>query len=94
MSSIVSILRQADIFYELTPTQLELIASISVEKHFQRGELIFSESSQGTELYVIASGEVDIELDPSLVGREPTDSVFVVATFGARAILRRDRPRR
>lgn len=82
MSSIVSILRQADIFYELTPTQLELIASISVEKHFQRGELIFSESSQGTELYVIASGEVDIELDPSLVGREPTDSVFVVATLG------------
>lgn len=82
MSSIVSILRQADIFYELTPTQLELIASIGVEKRFQRGELIFGEGSEGKELYVIASGEVEIELDPSLVGREPTDSVFVAATLG------------
>lgn len=81
MSSIVSILRQADIFYEMTPTQLELIASIGVEKHFQRGELIFEEGSEGKELYVIASGEVDIELDPSLVGSQPTDSVFVVATL-------------
>lgn len=81
MSSIVSTLRQADIFYELTPTQLELIASVSVEKRFQRGELIFGEGTEGKELYVIASGEVDIELDPSLVGREPTNSVYVVATL-------------
>ncbi len=82
MSSIVSILRQADIFYELTPTQLELIASIGLEKHFQHGELIFGENTEGTELYVIASGEVEIELDPSLVGHQPSDSVFVVAKLG------------
>lgn len=82
MSSIVSILRQADIFYELTPTQLELIASIGTEKTFQRGDLIFAEKTEGKELYVIANGEVEIDLDPALVGREATDTLFVIATLG------------
>lgn len=66
--SVVTVLKQADIFYELTTTQLELIASICEERHYQTGELVFAENTIGSELYVIANGEVDIQVDPALLG--------------------------
>lgn len=81
MSSFVSILRQADIFYELTATQLELIASVCEEKKYAHGDLIFAEGTAGKELYVIASGQVDIELDSSLVGKGEQGKRHVVATL-------------
>ncbi len=72
--SVVTVLKQADIFYELTTTQLELIASICEEKHYQTGDLVFAENTIGAELYVIANGEVDIQVDPALIGGQPTST--------------------
>jgi CRP/FNR family cyclic AMP-dependent transcriptional regulator len=66
--SVVTVLKQADIFYELTTTQLELIASICEERHYQTGDIVFAENTVGAELYVIANGEVEIQLDPALIG--------------------------
>jgi CRP/FNR family transcriptional regulator, cyclic AMP receptor protein len=66
--SVVTVLKQADIFYELTTTQLELIASICEEKHYQTGDLVFAENTMGSELFVIANGEVEILVDPALIG--------------------------
>ncbi len=79
--SVVNILKQADIFDELTPTQLELIASICSEKTMQAGDVIFQENSPGHELYIIANGEVDIFVDPSLVGKESTTGTYTIATL-------------
>ena len=79
---VTSVLRQADIFYELTNTQLELVASICEEKTFQTGELIFAENTTGDELYVIAEGEVDIQIDPSLIGGAPAWPVVWRGGFG------------
>lgn len=78
---ITSVLRQADIFYELTNTQLELVASICEEKTFERDALIFEENTTGDELYVIADGEVDIEVDPRLVGKTGSTGPQVIATL-------------
>ena len=72
--SVVSVLRQADIFYELTTTQLELIASICEERQYDTGDVVFAENTAGDELYVIANGEVDIQVDPGLVGAAPKDA--------------------
>lgn len=66
--SVVNTLKQADIFYELTNTQLELVASICAERTYQAGDIIFEENTPGDELYVIANGDVEILLDPSLIG--------------------------
>lgn len=77
--SVVNVLRQADIFDELTNTQLELIASICSEHHFQANDVIFEENTPGDELYVIASGEIAIEVDPSLVGKEPSTGSHTIA---------------
>lgn len=67
-ASIVNFLKQCDIFYQFTPTQLELVANICQEVMYQKDDLIFRENSGSKELYVIVQGEVDIVVDPSLVG--------------------------
>jgi CRP-like cAMP-binding protein len=62
-----NILKQADIFVELTPTQLELVGSLCEERRLNTGDLIFEENTPSDELYIIAQGEVEIQVDPSLV---------------------------
>jgi CRP/FNR family cyclic AMP-dependent transcriptional regulator len=79
--SVVTVLKQADIFYELTTTQLELIASICEERHYQTGELVFAENTVGSELYVIANGEVAIQVDPALVGHSTGTGPQTIATL-------------
>jgi CRP-like cAMP-binding protein len=66
--TIVNFLKQCDIFFQFTPTQLELVANICQEATYQKDDLIFKENSRSKELYVIMQGEVDIVVDPSLVG--------------------------
>jgi CRP-like cAMP-binding protein len=79
--TIVTVLRQADIFYELTNTQLELVGSICSERHYQAGDNVFEENSPGDELYVIAAGEVEIQLSPKLLGKENAGDPQTIATL-------------
>jgi CRP/FNR family transcriptional regulator, cyclic AMP receptor protein len=79
--SVVTVLKQADIFDELTNTQLELVASICAERHYQSGDVIFEENTPGDELYVIATGEVEIVVDPALVGKESSTGSTAIATL-------------
>ncbi|MCU0482086.1 MAG: cyclic nucleotide-binding domain-containing protein, partial [Anaerolineae bacterium] len=79
--SVVNVLKQADIFDELTNTQLELIASICTDRHYQASDIIFEENTPGDELYVIASGEVGIQVDPALVGKEPSSGSHIIAVL-------------
>lgn len=67
-ATIVNFLKQCDIFYQFTPTQLELVANVCQEQTFQKEDLILRENSTSKELYIIMQGEVDIIVDPSLVG--------------------------
>lgn len=68
MTELINFLKQADIFYQLTATQLEMIANICQERTFARGETILQEGASSNELYIIAQGEVDILVNPALVG--------------------------
>ena len=67
-------LKQADIFFELTPIQMELVAALCDERRCEAGEIIFEENDASDELYIIAQGDVDIQVDPSLVGGEDIKS--------------------
>lgn len=64
---IAKILGQADIFADITPAQLQLIASVCHSRTCKQGELIFEENTGSDELYVIAEGRVEILVDPALV---------------------------
>lgn len=79
--SVVSVLRQADIFDELSNTQLELVGSICSERHYQAGDVIFEENTPGDEMYVIASGEVEIQVDPALIGGDDSAGPHTIAVL-------------
>lgn len=90
----VNILRQADIFYDLSEPQLEMVAGLCTEITPRAGEIIFEENSASNELYVIASGEVDIQVSPALVQRagKSTQEMTIVTlrrgqTFGEIALV-------
>ncbi len=69
----INILKQADIFYQLTQTQLELIANLCEERTYNADEMIFPEGADSDELYIIIQGEVDILVNPSMPNGEKVD---------------------
>ncbi|PKN92722.1 MAG: hypothetical protein CVU44_13775 [Chloroflexi bacterium HGW-Chloroflexi-6] len=80
MSETIAYLKQSDIFYQFTHTQLELVSNLCLEKTFNEGETIFEENSGSKELYVIVQGEVDIIVDPSVVGTQQ-EAKMLLATL-------------
>jgi CRP/FNR family cyclic AMP-dependent transcriptional regulator len=79
--SITSILRQAEIFHGLTPEQLELVAAIAEERGYNADDLLFEQNAASDELYIIGRGEVDIQINPTLVGEDDTAAPITVATL-------------
>jgi CRP/FNR family transcriptional regulator, cyclic AMP receptor protein len=79
MAEIITFLKQSDIFYQFTQTQLELVANLCAEKTFQAGETLFEENSSSKELYVIVQGEVNILIDPGIVGAKGKAEKAVIA---------------
>jgi CRP/FNR family cyclic AMP-dependent transcriptional regulator len=63
-----NILREVDIFQDLSESQTERIAQICEERVCQIGAVIFEENTASDELYIIADGRVDIQVDPSILG--------------------------
>jgi CRP/FNR family transcriptional regulator, cyclic AMP receptor protein len=68
MNSLVNFLKQSDIFYQLTPAQLELVANLCQEVVYQTGDIVFRENSSSKELYIIAQGEIEILINPGNAG--------------------------
>jgi CRP/FNR family cyclic AMP-dependent transcriptional regulator len=64
----INILREVDIFQDLSESQLERVAEICEERVCQIGAVIFKENTASDELYIIADGMVDIRVDPSILG--------------------------
>jgi len=72
MSELTNFLKQADIFYQLTPTQLELVANLCQERSYSLGEVVVEEGTGSKELYIITRGEVDVLVDPAVVAGPQT----------------------
>ena len=70
-ATLINYLKQSDIFYQFTSTQLELVANLCQEIVLQENEVIFRENSDSKELYIIAQGEVDILISPSMIAGDP-----------------------
>ena len=71
MHPFVTILKQADIFFDFSNSQLELVAEICQERTLETGEVIFFEGSKSDELYIIVDGVIDILVNPALVSDKP-----------------------
>ncbi|MEJ2747672.1 MAG: cyclic nucleotide-binding domain-containing protein [Anaerolineae bacterium] len=66
--SITSVLSVTEIFDTLTPTQLELIASICIPDTYAKGQVLLRENESSDEMYVIGRGGVEIMMNPGVVG--------------------------
>ena len=83
MSKYSNILRQADIFQGLSEEHLRMILDCGHTRKLDFNDRIFEENSASDELYVIAEGEVEIEVDPVLVGdpSSPAANPCTIATL-------------
>ncbi len=77
---IPEVLEDAPIFAGLDAAQLGLIADLSHLACFDADDVIFTQGSISDELYVVASGEVDIQIDASPIGGEPGERPVTITT--------------
>jgi CRP/FNR family transcriptional regulator, cyclic AMP receptor protein len=70
MKTYNTILKLTDIFYQLTPTQLEMVGNICEESVFQENDFVFCEGASSDELYIICTGEVEILVTEALAGTQ------------------------
>ena len=81
MSEIITSLKQSDIFYQFTQTQLELVANLCQEKSFDAGEVLFEENTSSKELYIVVQGEVDILVNPGIVSAKGNTEKVAITTM-------------
>jgi CRP/FNR family cyclic AMP-dependent transcriptional regulator len=82
MSDLTNFLKLADIFYQFTPTQLEMVANLCKERTYAMEEIILEEGASSKELYVITHGEVEIQVNPAIVGGlEYQNDMVTIATL-------------
>jgi len=82
MEKALDVIARIPLFSGLSQTQLAQFQSISLEKNFGKGELIFSEGDEGSGFYVILAGTVKVfKLSPD--GKEHILHIFTSGqTFG------------
>jgi CRP/FNR family transcriptional regulator, cyclic AMP receptor protein len=81
LSEIITSLKQSDVFYQFTQTQLELVANLCQEKAFDAGEVIFEENNSSKELYIVVQGEVDILVNPGIVSTKGSAEKVAITTM-------------
>jgi CRP-like cAMP-binding protein len=81
LSEIITFLKQSDVFFQFTQTQLELVANLCQEITIPAGETIFEENSGSKELYIIVHGEIDILVDPGIIGPKVKAEKVCIATM-------------
>lgn len=62
------LLEQIEIFADLDRERLQRISTLCTERHYEPGDVIFHENTNSDELYLILQGEVEIQVDPQILG--------------------------
>ena len=68
------LLEEIDIFADLDMQRLRRIAAICTERRYEEGDVIFRENTDSDELYIILQGEVEIQVDPYMLGISADES--------------------
>lgn len=85
----VEILKNVPLFSSLDTKDLVLISLVTVEEEFSEGELLFREGEEGDELFVLASGHLEVikhdgDKEIKLADIEPGHCVGELALFSNR----------
>ncbi|MEX2654078.1 MAG: HEAT repeat domain-containing protein [Acidimicrobiia bacterium] len=71
----VLVLQQVPMFSAIDPEDLERIALVTTERHYQADEWIFREGEEGDEMLIIVSGEV-------VIARQSDNATVPVRSYG------------
>ena len=66
----VGSLTQVEVFEGLTAEQMERILAIARLEECRRGTVIFPENAPGDRMYIVLDGEVEILVDPRILGEK------------------------
>lgn len=79
----IHILKDVDIFADLTSEHLKNIVDVSTMKTYNASDIIFKENTTSHELYVIIQGMIEILIDPSILGMgdSTTTGLKTIATL-------------
>ena len=75
MPSIEALIAGIPLFKGMTPAQIADLRRIALDRHYQKGEFIFSEGDEGNGFYVIVAGQVEI-YKASMEGKEKILHIF------------------
>ena len=75
MKKSLDVIAEIPIFSGLPEDQISAIKQIAVEKHINKGEIVFSEGEEGHGFYVIAEGRIKI-FKVSTEGKEQILHIF------------------
>jgi CRP-like cAMP-binding protein len=81
------VLSQVYLFRELTPSEMDILISISKEKRAKKDEVIFKEGATGNAFYLIVSGSVRISTIVPGVGEEALTILREGEYFGEMALI-------
>jgi CRP-like cAMP-binding protein len=84
-----NLIKQAAIFADLDQGELEKVAEICHEQHFQSAQTIFKEGDPGNRLFIISKGEVRISRQVPGSGEEALTVLKPGACFGEMAVFER-----
>lgn len=78
------VLRRATLFQDLNEIYLDLVLMVCEEVTYPPGGIIFRQADPGDALFIVASGTVDIILEPEKPGEQPLTlaSLQDYANFG------------
>lgn len=91
MTSIKEVLASSTLFKRLTEEELETIASLSHQEEYSEGELIFTEGTIASDLYIVSDGIIIMEMRlmvyPGSVQKAMVEVLRNGDTFGYSSIL-------
>jgi signal transduction histidine kinase/FixJ family two-component response regulator len=80
---IKEIIKNSELFWNLTDEQVDKIAPLAVEQTFVPGQRIFTEGEPLSKFYVVASGKVSLEMEIRIGSRSKRQAVTdVIGTNG------------
>lgn len=83
------VLRRSPLFEMLSDAELGVLAELSRQRRFGRGEVVFREGDAGDSLFVLAKGEVEVVVADG--SRERTLAVLgPPASFGEMSLIDRE----
>ena len=80
--AILDTLKSSDLFKGLDDTRLKKVAQLCRSRSFQRGEVVFNEGEDATELFLLSEGRIVLEMDVSAPGQPPLPTGMEIVNGG------------